>query len=92
MPKYELSVVIGYEVRSVELTEDELAAIKAGKTLTKVVDDDYEGDTFQYSFEFNYDYPTSLTVSYSMDDDSMSEGDGYVGDLSDAEIRLLEEP
>ncbi|MDA0762170.1 MAG: hypothetical protein O2949_11105 [Proteobacteria bacterium] len=92
MPRYELSVVIGYEVRSVELTEDELAAIKAGKTLTKVVDDDYEGDIFQYSFQFNYDYATSLTVSYSMDGDPMSEGDGYVGDLSDAEIRPLEEP
>ena len=92
MPRYELSFVIGYEVRSIELTEDELAAIKAGKTLTKVVDDDYEGDTFQYIFQFNCDYATSLTVSYSMDDDPMSEGDGYVGDLSGAEIRPLGEP
>jgi len=92
LSKYELSIVIGCEVWCVELIQDELAPIKAVETLKKVVDDDYEGDTFQYSFQFNYDYATSLTVSYFMEDTPQSEGNGYVGDLSDAEIRLIEEP
>lgn len=92
MPRYELSVSVGYDLRSVELTEDEFASIKSGKKLTKVVEDDYEGETFQYSFAFNYDYPNSLTVSYSKDDDPWSEGQGYVGDLPDALIRPIEEP
>jgi hypothetical protein len=76
-----LSVEVGYELRTVSLTEEEYAYIKSGKQLVKEVEDHYEGEKFTY--EFNFNNPTfendTLVVSYDG-------ADGFIGEIEDAYI------
>lgn len=86
MKTYTLSIAVGYDVRSVVLTDDELTLIRAGKSLTKEVDDYYEGEEYTFTFEFNQDPDYSLMVTYQQGDDILTAGDGYLGDLNDMDI------
>lgn len=73
-----LSVEIGYEVRSVELTETEWESIQRGETLARSVDDSYEGETVTYEWQLNSaDYGIdTLVVTY---DDAV----GFKGSIED---------
>ena len=89
MKTYTLSIAVGYDLRSVVLTDNELALIRAGKSLTKEVDDYYEGEEYTYTFEFNQDPDYSLKVSYQQGDDILTAGDRYLGDIDDAIVLEL---
>lgn len=74
-----LSVEIGYEVQSVELTETEWESIQRGEMLTRSVDDAYEGKTVTYVWHLNSaDYGIdTLVVNY---DDAAA---GFMGSIED---------
>ena len=82
MKTYSLSVEVGYELRSVVLTLDELNNVRAGLPLSREVEDYYEGECFNYLFKFNQDPENSLTVTYDS-------GVGFLGDIEDAVIEEL---
>jgi hypothetical protein len=84
MKTYSLSVEVGYELRSVTLTEEELRHVRSGEPLTKTVEDLYEGDEYTFTFEFNQDPDYSLKVTYQQADDILTAGDGFLGDIEDA--------
>ena len=90
MKIFSLSVEVGYEFRSISLTEDELKQIRAGQSLTKEMLDMHEGEEYTYTFEFNKDPDYSLKVSYQQGDDILTAGDGYLGDIDDAIVLELE--
>ena len=90
MKTYTLSIAVGYDLRSVVLTDNELTLIRTGKSLTKEVDDYYEGEEYTYTFEFNQDPDYSLKVNYQQGDDILTAGDGYLGDIDDAIVLELE--
>jgi hypothetical protein len=83
MKTYNLSVEVGYALRTVSLSEDEFKLIKSGKPLSKEVEDYYEGDLFVYQFKFNQDPQNSLTVTYDS-------GVGFLGDIDDAFLEVVE--
>lgn len=76
-----VSVEVGYELRTVSLTELEWKSVQAGETLTKGIKDYYEGEEFTYEFHFNSEYykGDSLVVTYD-------DGDGFIGSIEDAYI------
>jgi hypothetical protein len=78
--KVTLSIEVGYELRTVELTAGEWSKVQLGEELHKTVQDFYEGSEFNYEFHFNsqMEPDSSLVVTY---DDG---GVGFVGDISDA--------
>lgn len=86
MKTFTLSIAVGYDLRSVVLTDDELTLIRSGESFTKEVDDYYEGEEYTYTFEFNKDPDYSLKVTYQRGDDILTAGDGYLGDLNDMDI------
>lgn len=90
MKIFSLSIEVGYEFRSISLTEDELSQIRAGQSLTKEMLDMYEGEEYTYTFEFNQDPDYSLKVNYQQGDDILTAGDGYLGDIDDAIVLELE--
>ena len=74
-----VSVVVGYDLRTVELTHDEWAAVQNGQHLIREVVDYYEGEKFTYVFAFNDRQGSSLVVTYD-------NADGFIGDIGDAII------
>lgn len=76
-----VSVEVGYELRTVSLTELEWKSVQAGEPLTKEIEDYYEGEKFTYEFHFNSEYykGNSLVVTYD-------DGDGFIGGIEDAYI------
>ena len=89
MKIFSLSIEVGYEFRSISLTEDELKQIRAGEKLTKEMVGMNEGEEYTYTFEFNQDPDYSLKVSYQQGDDVLTAGDGYLGDIDDAIVLEL---
>jgi hypothetical protein len=80
MKTYSLSVEVGYELRSVTLTEEELGQVRLGMPLSKEIVEPYEGEMFTYLFQFNVDPEYQLSVTY---DDG---GVGFLGSIDDAYI------
>ena len=81
MKSYTLSVEVGYELRTVCVTSEELRLVRSGVVLSKEIDDYYEGETCNYLFKFNQDPQHSLIVTYQ-------DGVGFLGDIDDALIQL----
>ena len=71
---YSLSVEIGYELQSVDLTVAEFDLIRSGKPLKKTVVGYYEGSSFEYEFKFNNpSHEYSLVVSHDDGQDILGE-------------------
>ena len=79
-----VSVEIGYELRTVSLSELEWKKVRTGHSLSKEILDYYEGEEFTYEFHFNSsDYKgNSLVVTYD-------DADGFIGNIEDAFIEEL---
>lgn len=77
--RYRISVSIGYDLRTVEVSAGDWKAIERGEAKIFEVEDYYEGELFTYLFEFNISAKHSLVVTYG-------DADGYLGDISDALI------
>jgi hypothetical protein len=69
-----------------ELSEDDWRKVAQGEKFSEVGDDYcYDGHTFGTTWVFNGSRPGSLTVCYQrLDDETDSEGEGFVGDIKDA--------
>ena len=80
--RYNISVEIGYELRTVSLLESEWKCVKSGDHLVKTTQDYYEGELFTYEFEFNGDAYEDATLVVTYDDG----GTGFIGDIEDAII------
>lgn len=80
-----VTVQIGYESHTVELTETEWKSIKAGNALSKDIESYYEDGKFIYTFSFNGSDENTLCVYYSSDDDF---GDGFIGQVEDAIVNI----
>lgn len=80
-----VTVQIGYESHTVELTEVEWRAVKEGTALTKDVESYYEGEAFTCSFSFNGGGEDTLCVYYFNDEDF---GDGFIGGIEDAMVDI----
>ena len=76
-----VSVEIGYELRTVSLSEFEWRRVQSGHALSKQVVDYYEGEEFTYTFHFNSEFHPgkSLVVNYE-------DADGFIGCIEDAII------
>jgi len=71
---YSLSVEIGGDLQSVDLTVAEFDLIRSGKPLKKTVVGYYEGSSFEYEFKFNNpSHEYSLVVSHDDGQDLMGE-------------------
>jgi hypothetical protein len=81
--KFAVSIPIGDDLRTVNLTEKQWKAVQDGKPLVKSVKDHYEGQEFTYVFHFNMDPENSLMVTYD-------DADGYLGDIADAMVSEVE--
>ena len=77
-----ISVEIGYELQSIDLTERQWKKVQQGKEFTKSVWGAYEGERFRYYFSFNYPRHDGqkLVVSYG-------EAVGFIGMIEDAMIQ-----
>lgn len=84
-------VTVGYDYRSVILTEQEWSSVQEGNDLQKSVNDLYEGDEFTYTFTFNRTQKGELLVTYQeVDDDTgMSEGVGFDGPISEGIVSII---
>mgnify|MGYP001472781884 CR=1 FL=1 len=78
-----VSVEIGYDLRTVELTPQEWEAVQRGQHLIREVEDYYEGEAFTYVFAFNDRKGSSLVVTYD-------DADRFIGDIEDAIIGELD--
>ena len=89
--KIEFGVTVGYDYKSVELTEQEWVEVQEGKHLQKSVNDGYEGEEFIYTFTFNRAVKGELLVTYQeVDDDTgMSEGVGFDGPISEGMVEII---
>jgi hypothetical protein len=79
-----ISVEIGYELRSVELTSQEWEDVQKGTRLNREVVDCYEGEAFRYVFAFNDRKGSTLVVTYD-------DADGFIGDIGDVLVDASEE-
>ena len=81
MKEINISVEIGYELRTVSLSELEWERVQKGQHLSKEVVDCYEGEEFTYEFNFNSGQHkgNSLVVTYD-------DADGFIGNIEDAII------
>lgn len=71
---YSLSVEIGYELQSVDLTAAEFDMVRNGSPLKKTVVGYCEGSSFDYEFNFhNPSYEYSLVVSHDDGQDLLGE-------------------
>lgn len=77
----DISVVIGYELRTVSLSELEWERIQSGHFLSKEVVDYYEGEEFTYKFIFNSSQRNGSSLVVTYDD-----ADGFIGNIEDAII------
>jgi len=84
----DVSVSVGYELRTISLTDLEWKKVKEGGKLVKEMEDYYEGEEFIYTFFFNDDEKDghSLIVTYEMVNDCGSGATGYLGSIEDAHI------
>ena len=80
----EISVEIGYELRTLSVSNEEWDLIKAGKPFEKYLESFYEGESFAYYFNSNPE--GSLVVSYYGED--MAVGEGYRGSIEGAIIKF----
>lgn len=80
--KFNVTVEIGYELRTVSLTKKEWNFVKSGNHLIKSTQDSYEGELFTYEFEFNGDAYEDATLVVTYD----GGGTGFKGDIEDAMI------
>ena len=82
MKKFQIGITIGYELRTLVLTEKQWIEIKNGKEFKKTVKDYYEGEEFNYQFHFNNpeDKKNNFIVTY---DDG---GEGYIGNIDDVYV------
>lgn len=76
-----VSVEIGYELRTVSLSELEWKKVRSGHSLSKEIVDYHEGEEFTYEFNFNSSQHkgNSLVVTYD-------DADGFIGNIEDAII------
>jgi hypothetical protein len=74
-----LGIEIGYELRTITLTQSQWEEVQSGKELKEEIEDFYEGESFTYSWYFNdpSDKENSLVVTYN------GEGVGYMGSVED---------
>ena len=79
----QVSVEIGSELRTVELTHQEWETVQRGQHLVREVEDYYEGEAFTYVFRFNERQGSTLVVTYD-------DADGFIGDIGDAIIEGLD--
>jgi hypothetical protein len=81
-----ISVEIGYELRSVTLTQSEWSAVQAGKPLSKEVQEPYEEKLFVYKFSFNggEQLNVNLCVTYREEGEDWAGGEGFMGMIEDA--------
>jgi hypothetical protein len=77
-----VSVEIGYERRTVELSNSEWKSVLAGDTLIREVEGYYEGDLFAYIFQFNSRAGNSLVVTYD-------DADAFIGKIADAVVDAI---
>jgi hypothetical protein len=89
--KVEFGVTVGYDYRSVVLTEQEWTEVQEGADLQKSVNDGYDGEEFTYTFNFNGTQKGELLVTYQeVDDDTgMSEGVGFDGPISEGIVTII---
>jgi len=80
-----LSVEVGYDIRTTELTADEWGDVQNGVELHKSVLDWYEGEEFTYEFHFNSSMEQGSTLVVTYDDC----GVGFIGNISEAFIEEL---
>lgn len=78
-----VSVEIGNELRTVELTHQEWQTVQRGQRLVREVEDYYEGEAFTYVFRFNEREGSALVVTYD-------DADGFIGDIGDAIVEGLD--
>lgn len=83
-----ISVEIGYELRSVTLTQSEWLAVKVGEALSREVEEPYEEKVFVYKFSFNGgEQPNvNLYVTYREEGEDWDGGVGFIGKIEDAYI------
>ena len=79
----QVSVDIGYDLRTVELSPQEWKAVQRGQRLVREVEDYYEGEAFTYVFRFNERKGSTLVVTYD-------DADVFIGDIGDAIIGELD--
>ena len=77
--KFELSVSFGNDLHSVILTLEELEKVQSGDMLTKQFKDTMEGKSYISQYHFKKQHKHSLAMYYD-------DGEGFVGDLSEAFI------
>ena len=71
---YSLSVEIGYELQSVDLTAAEFDLVRRGRSLQKTAVGYYEGSAFEYEFSFNNpSHEYSLVVNHDDGQDLLGE-------------------
>jgi len=80
-----VTVQIGHESHTVELTETEWKSVKAGNALSRDVESYYEGGAVTYSYSFNGGVGNTLCVHYSTDEDF---GDGFIGGIEDVMVDI----
>ena len=87
-----VSVPIGYDYRTVQLSELEWKRVQQGKELIKEVEDSYEGYDYIYTFDFNSNRQkgSSLVVTHEPveDEGHPSGATGFIGNIEDAEIDI----
>jgi hypothetical protein len=83
--KVTFNITVGYDTRSIELSEETWQSIQNGEEFSELVDDWYEGEEFVYTFNFNCSDKGSLYVTYQRadDEDGFSCGDGFIGTIQD---------
>ena len=76
MSSIKLSVSVGNELQSIDVSTQEWQSIQAGEVLVKEVQGIYEGEVFTYTWHFNDPkFPdTSLVVMYG-------DGEGFIGSI-----------
>ena len=79
-----LGIEIGYELRTITLTQSQWKEVQSGKELREEVEDFYEGESLTYTWYFNNpsDRENSLVVTYD------DQGVGYMGSVED--LTLIE--
>jgi hypothetical protein len=72
-----------------ELSEDDWRKVARGEKFSEVGDDYcYDGHDFGTTWVFNGSHPGSLLVTYQrLDDETGSEGEGFVGNITSAIIQ-----
>jgi hypothetical protein len=87
--KVRLRVFWPDDSHELELSEDDWRKVARGERFSEVGDDYcYDGQDFGTTWIFNSCHPGSLLVTYQrLDDETGSEGEGFVGSITSAIIR-----